>query len=185
LGVGAVWVVVNFDILSEWKAEVSLEQTVKAYKVPDDATVLQVDVNLKNSSKRSVTYYCQRTEILELLPLTETNTKMVRDSVKPNTNFNYSPPQMKAIRALLNNGEGLIAPANGAAAARTCWSVSPYPRDYDASIADKSAKIKSVIVRNRFYEDSDCKPKLDRGENLIRNKEVTRSLIWRPIRPHH
>ena len=57
LVVGAVWVLIHFDIPSELIAEVSLEQTVKAYKALDDATILQVDVTLTNSSKRSATYY--------------------------------------------------------------------------------------------------------------------------------
>ncbi len=165
--VGAAWVLINFDILSEWIAEVSLEQTVKAYKVLDDAIILQVDVNLRNSSKRSVTYYCKETYIMEFLPLTEEDAKTLRASVKKDINFYYTPPQMKA----LHEGIRLVVPANGSAVARSFWSVSPYAREY-TSIDDNSAKIKSVIVRSRFYADPQCMLKLDRNEGLS-YEEVT------------
>ena len=49
--------------------------------------------------------------------------------------------------------------------------MSPYAREY-ISIDDKSAKIKSVIVRSRFYADPQCLPELDRNESLS-YKEVT------------
>lgn len=78
LVVGAVWVLIHFDIPSELIAEVSLEQTVKAYKALDDATILQVDVTLTNSSKRSATYYCKEIFIMEFLPLSEEDAKSLQ-----------------------------------------------------------------------------------------------------------
>ena len=76
LVVGAVWVLIHVDILSELVAEVQLEQTFKAYNALEDVTILQVDVTLKNASKRSVTYYCKEIFIKEFLPLSKEDAEM-------------------------------------------------------------------------------------------------------------
>jgi hypothetical protein len=52
--VGGVWVLTNFDFLTEWVAQVRLDQKVRSYRALQDALLVQVDVTLTNSSKRSI-----------------------------------------------------------------------------------------------------------------------------------
>jgi hypothetical protein len=168
LAVGAAWVLIHFDIPSELAAEVRLEQTVTAHKALDDVSILQVDVTLTNSGKKSITYACHQIFINEFLPLSDENAENLRRGVKSNTNFDYKPTPMKALH---EGNTGLVAPASSSTSWRGFYSISPYAWQY-VSIQDKSTKVKSIVVRSRFYADPQCLPKLDRDQSLSFN-EVT------------
>ena len=168
LVVGAGWVLIHFDILSELIPEVSIRQTVKAYKALDDAIILQVDATLTNSSKRSATYYCRQTYILELLPLSKENMENLRGSMAQTKGFDLEPMPMKAIY----NGVRIVVPANSSISESGVYAVSPYARQY-ISIDDTSTKIKSIIVTTAYYTDPHCLPKLKRHENLSSYTETS------------
>jgi len=165
--VSACWIVRNFDVLSEWTPQVRLDQTVKTYTPLNDAILLQVDVTLTNSSKRSMSFHCHDVFIKEFLPLSKENADNLRRGLSPDVNFSLNPPPMKSFHW----EEELVVPAEGSATWRNFFSVSPYASHY-ISIEDKSAKIESIVVINGFFADPGCVAKQTANSGPL-YKEVT------------
>jgi hypothetical protein len=161
--VAGVWVLTLLDIKSQFVAEVNLDQKIAAYKVQDNAFLIQVDITLSASTKKSATFWCQGTIMEAVDPLSKGMRELVAKNADMNMDLRVKFPKVKE----LWHGGQIVVPANGSFFTRSYWAIHDYvPGEGEGT------KVRYLAINSRFFPERDCDEKLQRNKRA-EYKEVT------------